>query len=164
MALALRGVPLQRWVQSKVSMDTPGQPAALDVGKCVMSRPPSQATSGDWKSAPCLHIHMGSRVSALLGGKCKCPIRSSTETGAGEIAEAASHPGGRWRHDLPMHAVDRVRLIMISSLLVSHVNRQGSMEWRHKVRWHCRAGERNRTSKTLFPSLEKQFSKSFKVQ
>lgn len=55
------------------------------------------------------------------------------EKQAGEVAEAGSpaspvasdsHAGETaGRQNLPMHAMDRVRLVMVSSFLVSHVNR-----------------------------------------
>lgn len=56
--------------------------------------------------------------------------------------------GGGW--NLPVHAVDRVRLVMVPSLLVPHVDRQGSVDRWQEVRRHC-TGERDRTSKP-FPA------------
>lgn len=69
--------------------------------------------------------------------------------------------GGGW--NLPVHAGDRVRLVMVPSLLVSHVKREGGVERWQEMGRHC-VGERETGLQKLFPSLEKQFSKGFKAR
>lgn len=72
---------------------------------------------------------MMAKVIARSGQRRSGTPKRKTE--AGDVAEAVASamaddctPGAAGRgQDLPMHTVDRMRLVMVPSFLVSHVNR-----------------------------------------
>ena len=140
--LVCRASPLPGWGKSlRALVDTPGPPASLEAVMWEMGALPAQVTRGELGFTP----HSP-------------PSHGSAQAG---VTEVDGGRGGGW--NLPVHTVDSVRLVMVPSLLVSHVNREGGVErWQEMCR-HC-GGERETGLQKLFPSLEKHFSKGFKAQ
>jgi hypothetical protein len=72
----------------------------------------------------------GKGASLLKSTQIRNSKKDQGRTGGRSCWWASQVAGGsRQGEDLPVHAVDRVRLVMVPSLLVSHVNRQGRVEW-----------------------------------